>query len=73
MSSQTSKKKMVAAFTGTVLVALCCFTPILVILFGAIGLSAFTPHLDWVLLPALVMMIVLSIVSYRRWRNSIRR
>lgn len=64
---------MIAAFTGTVLVALCCFTPILVILLGAIGLSAFIPYLDWVLLPALVMMIVLSIVSYRRWRNSNRQ
>jgi len=73
MSPQTSKKKVIAAFTGTVLVALCCFTPILVILSGAIGLSAFTPYLDWVLLPALVMMIVLSIVSYRRWRKSIRQ
>ena len=61
---------MVAVFTGTVLVALCCFTPILVILLGAIGLNAFTPYLDWVLLPALVMMIIMSIVSYRRWRNS---
>ena len=26
---------------GTIIVALCCFTPILVILFGAVGLAAF--------------------------------
>ena len=34
ISSQSSKKGLFAALAGTVLVALCCFTPILVILFG---------------------------------------
>ena len=38
---------------GAVIAALCCFTPILVILFGAVGLSAFVGYLDIVLLPAL--------------------
>jgi mercuric ion transport protein len=69
-SSQTSKKGMFAALAGTVLVAICCFTPILVILLGAVGLSTFTPYLDMVLLPALVIMIVLTIVSYLRWHKS---
>jgi len=69
-SSQISKKGMFAALTGTVLVALCCFTPILVILMGAVGLSSFTPYLDQVLLPALVIMIVLTIASYLRWRKA---
>ena len=61
---------MFAALAGTVLVAICCFTPILVILLGAVGLSTFTPYLDMVLLPALVIMIVLTIVSYLRWHKS---
>ncbi|CAB1083720.1 Membrane transport protein MerF [Olavius algarvensis Delta 1 endosymbiont] len=69
-SSQTSKKGMIAALAGTVLVALCCFTPILVILLGAVGLSVFTPYLDFVLLPALCIMIALSLVSFMRWRKS---
>ena len=72
-SSQISKKSMLAALTGTVLVALCCFTPILVVLLGFVGLSAFTPYLDLVLLPALVIMIVLTIVSYLRWRKSVAK
>ena len=38
---------------GTVLVALCCFTPILVVLLGTLGLTALTGYLDYVLLPAL--------------------
>ena len=36
------------------------------------GLSSFTPYLDLVLLPALVIMIVLTIVSYLRWRKSVK-
>ena len=40
---------------GTVLVALCCFTPILVILLGTVGLAALTGYLDVVLLPALAL------------------
>lgn len=71
ISSQSSKKGMLAALTGTVLVALCCFTPILVILLGAVGLSAFTPFLDFVLLPALCIMIAISVVSFLRWRKSV--
>jgi copper chaperone CopZ len=33
---------------GTTLVALCCFTPVLVILLGVVGLSALTGYLDYV-------------------------
>jgi mercuric ion transport protein len=72
-SSQISKKGMLAALTGTVLVALCCFTPILVVFLGIVGLSAFTPYLDVVLLPALVVMIGLTIVSYLRCRKSVAK
>jgi len=71
--SQPSKRTMYAAFAGTVLVALCCFTPILVILLGLVGLSAFTPHLDRVLLPALAVMVLLSTVAYWRWRRSVQK
>lgn len=38
-------------------VALCCFTPILVVLLGAVGLAALTDYLDYVLLPALLIFI----------------
>ena len=69
-SSQISKKGMLTALAGTVLVAVCCFTPILLVLLGAVGLSSFTPYLDLVLLPALGIMIVLTVVSYLRWRKS---
>jgi len=41
-----------------VILALCCFTPILVILLGVIGLSAWVGHLDAVLMPALLLFLV---------------
>ena len=69
-SSKPSKKGFYAAIAGTILVALCCFTPILVITLGAVGLTAFTPYLDYILLPALVMLIVLAFISYGRWKRS---
>ncbi|WP_339857378.1 mercury resistance system transport protein MerF [uncultured Nisaea sp.] len=52
---------------GTVVTAICCFTPVLVVLMGAIGLSWATGYLDLVLLPALVFFI--SIVGVALWRR----
>ncbi len=40
---------------GTAVAALCCFTPVLVVLLSAVGLSAVTGWLDYVLLPALAV------------------
>lgn len=56
-----------ASLIGTVIVALCCFTPILVILLGAVGLAALTGYLDYVLLPALAIFICLTV--YALWRK----
>ncbi len=66
---KASKKPFYTALSGTILVALCCFTPVLVIVLGAIGLGTILPYLDFVLLPALMVMIVLTAVSYRRWKK----
>lgn len=52
------------------MVAFCCFTPLLVIVLGLVGLSFLTPYLDSVLLPALVVLLVVTVVSYRKWRNT---
>lgn len=56
--------------TGTVFVALCCFTPILVISLGVVGLSALTAYLDYVLLPALAIFIGLTIYAIQRKRQA---
>ena len=52
---------------GTITAALCCFTPVLVILFGAVGLSALVGYLDIVLFPALGLFILLTL--YALWRK----
>jgi len=49
---------------GSAIAALCCFTPVLVILFGAVGLAAWVGHLDAVLMPALVFFIGLTVYAY---------
>ncbi|PKO29413.1 MAG: hypothetical protein CVU36_12210 [Betaproteobacteria bacterium HGW-Betaproteobacteria-9] len=55
---------------GTVLVALCCFTPILVILLGVVGLSALTGYIDYILIPALIVFIGLTIYALQRKHNA---
>jgi len=52
---------------GTVITALCCFTPILVVLFGMVGLSAWLGWLDYVLFPALAIFIAMAV--YAVWRR----
>lgn len=64
---QDPKTLLRVGLVGTVLVALCCFTPVLVILLGVVGLSALTGYLDVVLLPALAAFIGLTI--YAVWRK----
>ncbi|MBL4597936.1 MAG: mercury resistance system transport protein MerF [Rhizobiaceae bacterium] len=53
--------------TGALIMALCCFTPILVILLGGVGLSAILGYLDFVLLPALGIFIMITI--YALWKR----
>jgi mercuric ion transport protein len=52
---------------GTAIVALCCFTPVLVILLAIVGLSALAGWLDFVLFPALA--IFAGITIYALWRK----
>ena len=61
------KSPLKAGVIGTVIVALCCFTPVLVILLGTIGLAAVVGYLDYVLFPALVFFVALTI--YALWRR----
>ncbi len=64
------RNHFIAAIVGTGVVALCCFTPILVLSLGVVGLSAMTPYLDYVLLPALVILILVAARAYRKWQRS---
>lgn len=55
---------------GTIVLALCCFTPVLVLLLGVVGLSALTGYLDYVLLPALAIFIGLTIYAVHKKRQA---
>lgn len=47
---------------GFVISALCCFTPLLVIVLGAIGLSAWLLWVDYVLFP--IMALSMGLIAY---------
>ena len=63
----TNKSLLWTGIIGAALAVLCCATPLLVILLGAVGLSALTGYLDYVLLPAIAVFI--GIVIYALWRR----
>ena len=45
--------KLKTGVIGTIVAAICCFTPFLVVVLGAVGLSAWLGWLDYVLFPLL--------------------
>lgn len=55
---------------GTLLTALCCFTPILVVIFSALGLVAILGYLDYVLFPLLAVFILLIAVGWQKAKRS---
>ena len=60
-------KLLKTGIIGSVIVALCCVTPVLVLLFGVLGLSAAVGWLDFVLLPGLA--VFLAITGYALWKR----
>lgn len=63
-------KLLLTGVIGTMIAALCCITPVLVILLGMVGLSALTGMLDYVLIPALVFFVLLTIYALARRAGS---
>jgi len=64
-----AKKMMYVGIAGSILAALCCFTPVLVLLLSTVGLSAWLASLDYVLLPALVLFLGVAVWGVWRWRR----
>ena len=52
---------------GTVIAALCCFTPVLVLLLGVVGLGWLVGYVDYVLWPALIFFVGLTL--YAVWKR----
>ena len=55
---------------GALLSMPCCFTPVLVIMLSAVGLTAFVAKLDYVLIPVFIASIALVIFALVRRRRS---
>jgi mercuric ion transport protein len=58
-----NRKMVKVGAWGTAIAALCCFTPILVVAFGAVGLAAVAGYLDYVLLPGLAIFVALTVIG----------
>lgn len=54
---------------GSFVAALCCATPVLVILLGALGLGALVVYIDIVVLPLLAVLLVVTLVAWWRVRR----
>ncbi len=61
-------KYLKTGITGTVLAAICCFTPFLVILLGVVGLSAWLGRLDYALFP--LMYASMGLMTYSLYLRS---
>ena len=53
------EKLLRVGIVGAVVAAVCCLTPVLVVLLGALGLSAAVGWLDYVLMPLLALCVVM--------------
>lgn len=66
---KNSKQTLLATLVATIGVALCCFTPILVIALTSVGLAMWIGYLDYILLPLLGALIGLTIWRYRQYQK----
>jgi mercuric ion transport protein len=55
---------------GSIISAICCFTPVLVVGLAVIGLAAFTPFLDFVLFPLLGIFLVLLVYGWTKRKKT---
>jgi len=55
---------------GSLIAILCCATPVLAVLLGAIGLGWRAGYTDYVVLPVLVL--CLGLIGYALWRKTTR-
>lgn len=73
MTDGADRKLLATGIVGTVIAALCCFTPILVVALSAVGLSAVLGWIDYVLFPALAFFIGLTIYAVARKNRRARQ
>lgn len=67
MNEKRSNKWLWIGGAGAGIAALCCFTPILVLIFGLLGAGSLVVYLDSVLWPLLLVFVLLAV--YGLWRR----
>jgi mercuric ion transport protein len=65
-----SNKLLKLGLLGSIITALCCFTPILVGVLSVVGLGVIINYLDFVLLPLLAVFIVLTVAGFIRYKQN---
>ncbi len=63
------KTLLTTGIIGSLVVGVCCFTPVLVWLFVAVGLTALVVYLDYVLFPALAVFLGITAYAFLRKRD----
>jgi mercuric ion transport protein len=61
-----NRKLLTTGLVGTVVTASCCATPVLAVILGAIGLSAWPGWADYVLIPALLVFVGVTVYAVAR-------
>ena len=56
---------------GAVLAAICCATPLLVVVLGAIGLTGWLAKADYIVIPTLIL--CLGLIVFGLYRRRLRR
>jgi mercuric ion transport protein len=65
----TSSALITTGIIGAVVAAVCCATPLLAVLFGAIGLRAWLAKADYVVIPALIL--CLGLIAFGLYRRRV--
>ena len=66
----TDRSLVVTGAIGATLAAICCATPLLAIVLGAVGLSAWLINADYVVIPVLLLGLALVGVGLYRRRTT---
>ncbi|MDJ0614673.1 MAG: mercury resistance system transport protein MerF [Rhizobiaceae bacterium] len=64
LSASTNNKLLKVGVVGSVITAICCFTPILSLLFGLFGLTTVIGYLDYFFLPILAIFVLITVYAF---------
>ena len=56
---------------GSVIAAICCFTPLFVFLLGLLGFASLIGYLDYILFPVLAIFVGISIYAYSKEQKKV--